>query len=76
MIRAAILILMMSATSAALAEPVPNRGGSCPHGYTASGGYCVPSHGASDAIPKPPSGNCPWGWLASGNACVRSGSCR
>jgi hypothetical protein len=24
---------------------VPERGGSCPHGFTHSGGFCVPSAG-------------------------------
>jgi hypothetical protein len=39
----------------------PGPGGSCPHGYTSSGSYCVPSQGAADAIAKPPNGTCPWG---------------
>jgi hypothetical protein len=44
----------------------PGPGGSCPHGYTSSGSYCVPSQGAADAIAKPPNGTCPWGWISSG----------
>jgi hypothetical protein len=64
--------------TAAVAEPLPQpkppgRGGSCPHGYTSSGSYCVPSQGAQDAVPKPPNGTCPWGWTSSGSFCLRSG---
>lgn len=64
--------------TAALAEPLPvpkppGPGGSCPHGWTSSGSYCVPSQGAQDAIPKPPNGTCQWGWIASGSYCLRSG---
>src|SRR5262245_39724293 len=64
--------------SVASAEPLPlpnppGPGGSSPHGYLASGSYCVPSQGAQDAIIKPPNGTCPWGWTASGNYCLRSG---
>jgi len=71
-------VLALSAT-AAFAEPLPvskppGPSGSCPHGYLASGSYCVPSRGAADAIAKPPNGTCPWGWLASGSYCLRSGS--
>jgi hypothetical protein len=42
-------------------------GGSCPHGFLASGSFCMPSSGAQDAIAKPPNGTCPWGWVASGS---------
>jgi hypothetical protein len=71
--------LMMLFATAALAEPLPvpkpsGPGGSCPHGYTSSGSYCVPSQGAQDAVAKPAKGSCPWGWLASGSYCLRSGS--
>src|SRR6266480_2807535 len=52
MIRTIIIIaaLALSATAAS-AEPLP--GGSCPHGYLASGSLCVPGQGAQDAIAKP-----------------------
>jgi hypothetical protein len=43
--------------------------GSCPFGYVASGAFCVPSKGASDAIPKLPNGTCPGG-LARKQHCV------
>ncbi len=61
----------------AAAEPMPvpkppGPGGSCPHGYTSSGSFCVPGEGAQDAIAKPPNGTCPWGWIASGSYCLRS----
>ena len=57
------------ATNAAHTQPLRCRtrrgpGGSCPHGYLASGSYCVPSQGAQDAVTKPPNGTCPWGWIA------------
>jgi hypothetical protein len=64
--------------SLALAQqPVPKPsgpGGSCPHGYTSSGSFCVPRAGAQDAIPLPLNGTCPHGWTRSGSFCLRSGS--
>jgi hypothetical protein len=62
---------------AANAEPLPqpkppSPGGSCPHGYTSSGSFCVPGQGAQDAIAKPANGTCPWaGHRAAVTACVR-----
>ena len=46
--------LLLFAT-AALAEPLPlpkpsGPGGSCPHGWTSSGSFCVPSQHAQDAV--------------------------
>jgi hypothetical protein len=77
----AVIAVMALCATAALAEPLPvpkpgGPGGSCPHGYTSSGSFCVPSQGAQDAIPKPPNGTCPWGWTSSGSFCLRSGSTR
>jgi hypothetical protein len=74
-----ITVVLLMLLASALAEPLPQQkpagpGGSCPHGYTSSGSYCVPSQGAQAAIAKPASGNCPWGWPASGSYCLRSGS--
>jgi hypothetical protein len=65
--------------TAAHAEPLPQPkpqgpGGSCPHGYTLSGLFCVPAQHAQDAIAKPPNGTCPFGWTSSGSYCLRSGS--
>jgi len=62
-------------------EPLPIQrpaepGGSCPHGYFTSGGFCAPSQGAQEAIPKPPNGVCPFGWTSSGSFCLRSGATR
>jgi hypothetical protein len=39
--------------SLALAQPLaqPWTGGSCAHGYTRTGSFCVPREGAQDAIP-------------------------
>jgi hypothetical protein len=76
-----IVAALAFATIAVQGEPLPlprpqGPGGSCPHGYLASGSYCAPSQVAQDAVPKPPNGTCPWGWMASGNYCLRSGSGR
>jgi type IV secretory pathway protease TraF len=66
--------------TAAVAEPLPLQrpsvAGSCPHGWLASGSYCVPSQGAQDAVAKPPNGVCPFGWTSSASFCLRSGSTR
>ena len=65
-------------TTTALTEPLPvpkppGLGGSCPHGYLASGSFCAPGQGAQDAVAKPPNGTCPWGWISSGSYCLRNG---
>jgi hypothetical protein len=80
MIRITTIVAALTASVAA-AEPLPvpkptGPGGSCPHGYTSSGSFCVPSQGAQDAVPKPANGSCPWGWMSSGSFCLRSGSGR
>ena len=76
MVRLVIATFVLLTASAAFAEPLPvpmpERGGSCPHGFTHSGGFCVPSAGAQDAIPQR-NGSCPHGWTASGSFCLRSG---
>jgi hypothetical protein len=46
-----ILLASSLARAELLPVPMPDRGGSCPHGFTQSGGFCVPSAGAQDAIP-------------------------
>ena len=56
-----IAVLIVPVQSLAPAQPLPQPkptgpGGSCPHGYTASGSFCVPSQGAQDAIPLPLNG--------------------
>ena len=75
-----VIALALSAgiALASAAEPlsIPNRGGSCPNGYLASGSYCVPSASAptrGTRLAKPPNGQFPWGWLASDTQCLRSG---
>jgi hypothetical protein len=62
-------VSVMLATSAlAQATPVP-RVGSCPSGYTESGGYCAPMSGTTrPAIVK--SGQCPANWISSGAYCL------
>ena len=55
MIIAAALVLVTSVGADPLPKPKPvGPGGSCPHGYFTSGSFCVPSQGAQDAVPKPP----------------------
>src|SRR5262249_12296596 len=78
-IKTALSLMFALVTTTALTEslPVPKPpgpGGSCPHGYIASG--CTPSPGASDAIAEPSNGTCPWGWVASGSYCLRDGRAR
>ena len=75
------LFAAVALVSLAQAEPLPvskpvGPGGSCPHGYYSSGGFCSPSQGAQDAIAKPANGSCPWSWTASGSYCLRLGSSR
>ena len=77
----ALSLMLALVTTTALAERLPQPkppgpGGSCPHGYIASGSYCTPSSGAADAIAKLPNGTCPWGWIASGAYCLRNGRAR
>jgi hypothetical protein len=77
----AIVLTLLASATASAADPVPvpkpaGPAGSCPHGYTTSGSFCVPSAGAQDAIAKPANGTCPFGWTASGSHCLRSGSTR
>ena len=67
-----ILLASSLARNEPLPVPMPDRGGSCPHGFTQSGGLCVPSAGAQYAIPQR-NGNCPHGWAASGSFYLRSG---
>lgn len=70
-----VLALLPSlAWAQALPQPRPHGAGSCPHGYAASGSFCVPRQGAQEAIPLPPAGSCPWSWTRSGSFCLRSQS--
>ena len=73
---AAIVLGITTARAEPLPWPKPSGpGGSCPHGYFTSNGYCVPSQGAQTAIPKR-GGSCPWGWTSSGDFCLKSGDSR
>jgi hypothetical protein len=79
--RPIVAIIALLLPSLALAEPLPvpkppGPGGSCPHGYSASGSFCMPRAGAQDAIPLPPNGTCPHNWTRSGSFCLRSGGRR
>src|SRR5262249_42125893 len=52
--KTALFLMLALVTTTALTEPLPvpkppGPGGSCPHGYIASGSFCTPSPGASDA---------------------------
>jgi hypothetical protein len=78
---AAVSLVLLLAASVAGADPLPvakppGPGGSCPHGWTSSGSFCVPGQGAQDAVAKPPNGTCPFGWISSGSYCLRSGNVR
>ena len=75
LMKTALSLMLALITTTALTEPLPvpkppGPGGSCPHGYIASGSFCTPSPGAADAIAKPSNGTCPWGWAASGSYCL------
>jgi hypothetical protein len=64
--KTALSLALALVTTTAVAEPLPvpkpsSPGGSCPHGYLASGSFCVPGQGAQDGIAKPPNGTCPRG---------------
>jgi hypothetical protein len=68
-----LLLALSAATAFAQVLPQPKVGvpsGSCPHGYTSSGAFCIPSQGAQQAVPLPLNGSCPWGWLRSGSYCL------
>lgn len=55
------------------AIPVPRRSGTtCPTGYTAQGGLCVPLANAKPAVLR--NGTCPSGWTAQGDYCVATRS--
>ena len=60
-----------SATTYLPAKPVAQplvKKGSCPSGYSTSGGYCNPNSGAHYAVPKV--GSCPSGYATSGGYCL------
>jgi hypothetical protein len=67
------LPLSLSLSGNALAQqpvrPLP-RLGSCPLGYTGSGGYCVPASGRSRGAIEKSGGSCPLGFSSSGNYCL------
>jgi len=61
--KTALSLMLALITTTALTEPLPvpkppGPGGSCPHGYIASGSFCTPSPDASDAIAKPSNDTC------------------
>jgi hypothetical protein len=60
--------VLLTTTTAALAEPVPRLSGGCPSGYASQGSYCSPMAGSRPAIIK--QGQCPSGFFTSGNYCV------
>jgi hypothetical protein len=68
--RIATAVVLLLASTAVLAEPMPQpKTGQCPSGYRESGGYCAPtSERAPAAVPKP--GQCPSNWTQSGAYCV------
>ncbi len=54
-------------------QPLPKTG-SCPSGYSQSGGYCNPGSSARFAVPK--TGACPSGYSQSGAYCLAGSSAR
>ena len=53
----ALSLMLALVTTTALTEPLPvpkprGPGGSCPHGYIASGSFCMPSSGMQETIAK------------------------
>ena len=71
----ALSLMLALVKTTALTEPLPAPKPPGPGGI-ASGSFCTPSPGASDAIAKPSNGTCPWGWIASGSYCLRNGRAR
>src|SRR5215472_364249 len=52
LIVAIITLLLPRSLAQSLPQPKPpGPGGSCPHGYTSSGSFCMPPAGAQDADP-------------------------
>jgi hypothetical protein len=79
MMKSIVAIMPLLSSLALAQQPVPKPpgpSGSCPHGYSSSGSFCVPRTGAQDAMPLPPNGTCPHAWTRSGSFCLRSGSGR
>ena len=67
-IAATVIIPVSTAVNALQPQPLPKQG-SCPGGYSQSGGYCLASSGRSRlALPK--SGSCPAGFSQSGDYCL------
>ena len=63
-------LLAGSALAQQPVRPLP-KVGSCPLGYTSTGGYCVPSSGGNTRGAIEKTGNsCPLGFYSSGNYCL------
>jgi hypothetical protein len=77
MMRLTVAVIALLLSSFALTQqPVPKSagpGGSCPHGYTASGSFCVPSWCAGrDSVAT--KRQLPACWTRSGSFCLGSGN--
>jgi hypothetical protein len=73
--RTLVALAIAALLSSALAQPFPQPmspgpGGSCAHGWSRSGSFCVPRQGAQDAIPLPPNSTCPHGWLCHADTLI------
>ena len=69
--RVFVVALGLAWTGSVGADPAPQplpKTGSCPSGYSTSGGYCAPSTNARFAVPK--IGSCPSGYSTSGDYCL------
>jgi hypothetical protein len=64
-----LLCLVPAAQADPTAQPVA-RTGTCPSGYSVSGGYCAPRAGSGYAVPRPSGVACASGYRVSGDYCL------
>ncbi|MEQ1558107.1 MAG: hypothetical protein ABL933_04095 [Methyloglobulus sp.] len=69
-----MLLLCWSFSCCAQQEKPLPKTGSCPAGYSTSGGYCKPTQRARFAVEK--HGGCPAGYSPSGGFCLAGRSAR
>jgi hypothetical protein len=69
-----LFLALLPMASLAQSMPVPRVGNSCPLGFYASSGYCMPSSSNKNqwAVIKEKQQSCPLGSYASGSYCVKS----
>jgi len=65
------VLVLLASLATATAQPLPQpKVGTCPAGYSQSGGFCAPMRKDSPAAIPKGSGQCPSGWMQSGAYCV------